>query len=521
MIFYLLAFIIFFLIPFAAKYYAESNYPIKIGSVSFGFKGLEFGNVKVLRKDITGTLDNVIVGFDRNVIIDGGNVNYFFVKNTGQNVIKETTNKNIIANNLKAKINYKDGTVEADGLSYINGLVSIEKAVVKNVMVKGVVVSGLLNNLFINTKTKSGTIEYGTINTPYASIDFNHISFNKESLKLSYADVGNGLVVLYNSNINIPTREATSETAVINYPKLFSTKITINNIEVKHINGSEFNVFANGAWFVIDPVAKRIRANEHCQNWIDTLPKELLTKEIEQIKFNGSFGFDVALKPDVSVKISENCTLKNKPAFLNLQRPFTYTAYNTNKEPFKRTTGPGSAEWIGINDISPNVAIALGATEDPAFFKHQGIIPKAFEVCLRERLNGGRICGGSTITMQLAKNLWLTREQTAGRKIQEIILTKALESLSKEQILEMYVNVVEFGPDLYGIGPAADKLLEAYPADLTLDEALYLALRLPAPNKAGTIEQTKGFRKKILTGLAKAGKISEQELEETYFNGQD
>jgi hypothetical protein len=507
---------IFFSIPFVAKYYTESNYPVKIGSVSFGFKGLEFGNVKVSRQDISGTLDNLTVDFNRNIIIDGGNIKYSFVKGRVQN--KST--KNIIANNIKAKINYKDGTIEADGLSYINGLVSIEKAIVKNIgTIKGIAVSGVLNNLFINTKTRSGTVEYGTINTPYTSIDFDHLSFNKESFNISYTDIGNSLVVLYNSNINIPTKEAVSETAIINHPKLFSSQLTINNIEIKDIDG-EFNVFANGAWFIIDPVAKRIRAKEHCQNWIDTLPKESLTKEIEQIKFNGSFGFDVSLDP-VVVKINENCTLKNKPAFLNLHNTFTYTVYHSNKTPYKRISGPGSSEWIGINDISPNVAIALGATEDPAFFKHQGIIPKAFEVCLRERLNGGRICGGSTITMQLAKNLWLNREQTAGRKVQEIILTKALESLSKEQILELYVNVVEFGPDLYGIGPAAVKLLDTYPADLTLDEALYLSLRLPAPNKAGTLEQTKGFRKKILTGLAKTGKISEQELEETYFNGQD
>jgi hypothetical protein len=506
----LLAFV--FSIPFAAKYYAETNYPIKVGSVVFNINSLTFHNVQVSKQNITGTLDNVTVDYEK-IVIDGGNINYSFVKGDGT---KNKSLKNIIASNINARITYKDIVADVFNLSYIKGSVSADR-IVFDKKIKDINTTTTLYGFYTNQKT--ATIKHGKINTTIGSIYLERMWTDKETLTVSYVDV-NSLAKLYGSVFSIKDSVLSTniESIKVEHKYLYSEPITLSNINIPsiYINDlyREVEGSVNGVWFTIDPIAQRIRANEHCQNWVDSLPKELITKEIEQIKFNGSFGFDVSLTPDVNVKISENCTLKNKPAFLSaLNKTFSYTAYHPNKESFKRTSGPGSAEWVGINDISSNVLTALEVAEDPSFLKHQGIVPKSLENCLRYRINNGRKCGGSTITMQLAKNLWLNRGQTAGRKIQEIILTKALESMSKEQILELYVNVVEFGPDLYGIGPAADKLLETYPADLNLDESLFLAFRLSSPNKAGTFEQTKGFRKKFLTNLAMAGKISEQDLE--------
>jgi len=122
--------------------------------------------------------------------------------------------------------------------------------------------------------------------------------------------------------------------------------------------------------------------------------------------------------------------------------------------------------------------------------------------------------GGSTLTMQLAKNLWLSRTRTIGRKVQEAILTVALEStLPKDKILELYLNVVEFGPDIYGIGPASRTLLHKEPMTLSIPESLYLVLRLPAPNNSASYEQKKGLIKRLMDNIAASGKVPAELIE--------
>jgi membrane peptidoglycan carboxypeptidase len=165
--------------------------------------------------------------------------------------------------------------------------------------------------------------------------------------------------------------------------------------------------------------------------------------------------------------------------------------------------------------ISPNMATALTTTEDPGFMYHRGIIPQAIENSLKDNLKLGKFFrGGSTLTMQLAKNLWLSRTRTLGRKLQEAILTVALESaLPKDKILELYLNVVEYGPNLYGIGPASKELLHKDPLELTLTDAMYLVLRLPAPNRSASYERMKGMISKLLDNALKAGKVTEDMVE--------
>jgi membrane peptidoglycan carboxypeptidase len=116
--------------------------------------------------------------------------------------------------------------------------------------------------------------------------------------------------------------------------------------------------------------------------------------------------------------------------------------------------------------------------------------------------------------MQLAKNLWLSRTRTIGRKLQEAILTVALESsLSKDKILELYLNVVEYGPNLYGIGPASKEILHKEPLELTLTDAMYLVLRLPAPNRSASYEQMRGLIGKLLDNAMRAGKVTPDMVE--------
>ena len=129
------------------------------------------------------------------------------------------------------------------------------------------------------------------------------------------------------------------------------------------------------------------------------------------------------------------------------------TASSPRRRPGRRpTTGPTSTH------ISPFMQVAVLTTEDGGFFHHHGFNHAAIRNALLANLKARRfVRGASTITMQLAKNLFLSREKTLSRKLEEVILTDYLEqAFTKDEMIELYLNVIEFGPDVYGITAAAD-----------------------------------------------------------------
>ncbi len=136
--------------------------------------------------------------------------------------------------------------------------------------------------------------------------------------------------------------------------------------------------------------------------------------------------------------------------------------------------------------ISPYMEAAVRTCEDGRFRTHRGFDYEAIRNSIRENLKAGRFLrGASTVSMQTVKNVWLDRDKTLGRKISEAVLTVYLEQeLSKDEILELYLNDIEFGPMIYGIGPAAQHYFHTSPGALSLSQALYLGSILPSPKKA-------------------------------------
>ncbi|UCD24745.1 MAG: monofunctional biosynthetic peptidoglycan transglycosylase [Gemmatimonadota bacterium] len=140
--------------------------------------------------------------------------------------------------------------------------------------------------------------------------------------------------------------------------------------------------------------------------------------------------------------------------------------------------------WVDYSDISIHVKRAVVVAEDIEFFTHTGFSTSEIRAAIQEALEeGGGLRGASTITQQLAKNLWLSPLRSPLRKFKEAILTGQLEkSLDKHRILEIYLNVVEFGPGVYGIGAAADHFFGKPASDLTEHQAALLAASLPRPS---------------------------------------
>lgn len=155
-----------------------------------------------------------------------------------------------------------------------------------------------------------------------------------------------------------------------------------------------------------------------------------------------------------------------------------------NFHPF--TVGPKNRYWTASASIPPEMKWAVILAEDARFYKHEGIDVNAIKNAIRYDLEKKSFArGASTITQQTAKNLFLSREKSLNRKIKEVILAYRMEEkLTKGRILELYLNVVELGPMVYGIGHGARYYFGKPASALTPRECAFLAAMLPGPRVA-------------------------------------
>jgi len=138
---------------------------------------------------------------------------------------------------------------------------------------------------------------------------------------------------------------------------------------------------------------------------------------------------------------------------------------------------------IAYDGISDELKLAVVVAEDINFFSHNGFDTAEMATAAREAMEGKRLRGASTITQQLAKNLWLSPSRTYGRKLREAVMTWQLEHhLQKKRILELYLNVVQFGPGVYGAEAAAEHFFDVSAVDLTQDQSAQLAAGLSRPS---------------------------------------
>ena len=270
-----------------------------------------------------------------------------------------------------------------------------------------------------------------------------------------------------------------------------------------------------------------------CQSLLDSIPTALVP-DVRAMEFTGTFGatgklaFDTRALDDLelSYRIDDQCKFVHAPEEFERERfthPFEHQVYLPDGSVAEEETGPGSEAWVDLDHISPFMQVAVLTTEDGAFFKHLGFNHAAIRASIIANLKAGKfIRGASTISMQLTKNLFLSREKTVSRKLEEVILTDYEEqTFSKNEIMELYLNVIEFGPDIYGIGAAADHYFGRKPDELNLAESLFLSSLLPNPigyqklYEKGEISPSWTRNIHTLMQIAfKSGKISQQELDE-------
>jgi len=165
---------------------------------------------------------------------------------------------------------------------------------------------------------------------------------------------------------------------------------------------------------------------------------------------------------------------------------FTYKVEDMEGNRVDRESGEGSSEWMNLEQIGRLLPAAITAIEDRNFYQHAGYdVQNMLDASTDNKKKGKIKRGASTITQQLAKNLFLSDERTYSRKLRELLYAVEMErELGKRRILELYLNIVEWGPNIYGARAAAKVYFDKVPSELLPEEAAWLASVLRSPKKA-------------------------------------
>ena len=348
-----------------------------------------------------------------------------------------------------------------------------------------------------------------------SSFDSIHLNIEKIEMESGelHIDGFTSIVNLTVSHPKIATKDVVVKQARFDYQLLFgehfmaidsSSTLQMNNVKIHPF--AEYNTEEDTVYKLRITIPKM-----KAQQFITSLPKGLFS-HFEGMETVGNFDYKldykfVKNKPNQLVfesKLTKENLKIIKYGEANLSKlnsEFPYRAIDKGVLQRPIFVGSSNPNFTPLNQISPYLKKCVLTSEDPSFFSHRGFINDAFKQSILKNIRTKKFSrGASTISMQLVKNVFLTREKTLSRKLEEILLVYILENnriASKERMLEVYFNVIEWGPNVYGIGEAANFYFNKTPATLTLKECLFLASIVPKPKKFMYEFDGEGFLKAI------------------------
>jgi len=228
--------------------------------------------------------------------------------------------------------------------------------------------------------------------------------------------------------------------------------------------------------------------------------KTTFFKKLWKIIWVGVLGFFA-----LSIVLSIAYTFINPPfTILMLERTLEQTLLSERDIRLRK-------DWVSIDEISSNMVMAVIASEDNLFLKHNGFDKKAIERAIEHNKQGKKIRGASTISQQTAKNVFLWNGRNWVRKGLETYYTVVIETFwSKERIMEVYLNVIEFGDGIYGVEAASQTFFHKSAKNLTKREAALLASVLPSPLKRNAAKPTPWLNQRanqVMSLMDKHGRI--------------
>ncbi len=209
-----------------------------------------------------------------------------------------------------------------------------------------------------------------------------------------------------------------------------------------------------------------------------------------------------------------------------LNESFEYTAYERGQAVRSFLVGPENPDFRSLDQISPFLQVSVLNSEDGAFYGHQGFMAEAFRESIVTNIKARRFArGGSTISMQLVKNVFLNRNKTIVRKIEEALIVWMIERMriaSKDRMYEVYLNVIEWGPMVYGANEASQFYFSKDVSKLSLAEAIYMASIIPRPKgfmysfepNGDFREYLKNYYSRISEKMLRKGQIAQSDFDQ-------
>lgn len=284
----------------------------------------------------------------------------------------------------------------------------------------------------------------------------------------------------------------------------YKTVIGDNYIEIDSstkalVNGFTLHPYMkalkNERWRVITSIKS---GKFDSQSFFESIPEGIF-ENLNGIKSSGtaalSFFADIDMAVPDSLKLDVNVESDGfkvlafaKNDFRRVNDHFKHSVWEDGVYIRDIDISESSKSFIRANRVSPFLITSVLQSEDGGFFYHRGFNPESVREALIVNLKEGRFRrGGSTISMQLVKNLFLNRDKTLLRKAEEAIIVWIIESgrlISKERMFDIYLNIIEWGPGVYGIGEASEFYFNKSPLELNVAESIFLAYIIPSPKRA-------------------------------------
>ncbi|NGY36601.1 glycosyl transferase [Flavobacterium sp. XN-5] len=438
--------------------------------------------------------------------------------------------------NLKFKLddNGKKATIDIKKLTLSNKELETSIDVQTNTFAQRWEISG-----FADPRNKKADIrifnkDTGPIKVPYfderygLKSSFDSIRLNVENIEKSGGKLHiDGFTSITNFSVNHPkiaNKDVVIKNARFDYRFLLGADfIAIDSSSIAQFNQVKFRPYLSyntetDTIYKLKVVIPKMKAQE----FISSLPDGLFTN-FQGMQAEGTFDYTLDFKfnqnqPDQLVfdshlkKENLKITKYGQANLTKLNSEFVYRAIINNVLQRPVLVGASNPNYTPTEQISPYLRKSVLTTEDPSFFSHHGFINEAFKQSIVKNIKTKKFArGASTISMQLVKNAFLTREKTLSRKLEEILLVYILENnriVSKERMLEVYFNIIEWGPNVYGIGEASRFYFQKSPAELTFNECLFLARIIPSPRKfmyqfndQGTLRDFAAKQESFLTNI--------------------
>ena len=494
-----------------------------ISEMSVGVKLLPliFGNVKLSELKLTDGNVNVVI---RDSLT---NLDFILKRKKKDNQAKSKVDLSQIAENLLNEVLYKiPDNMEVKNLLF--QLNDNDTAKLKFLTTTATIDDGdLKSTILVNDKQATwhvnGTVKPGKkqmdvlffadnqkVQLPYlnnkihAIVSFDTVrtqlkdaAYSGDDFKISGSWSVRNLLInhrrIASNDIVVPTARVDADLLVgSNYLALDSTStIFLNKAEVHPY--LKYTLAKNKIYEV------KMRIGEQdAQAILDGFPHGLF-ESLEGLRVSGKVKYDLDFYMDTAIPDSVKFSSTLKPigfkilkwGITDLQKinsTFVYTPYEYGKPMRDITIGPSNPNFTPLGSISSNFKNALLTSEDPSFFSHKGFVEESIRKSIAVNFKKKKfVRGGSTISMQLVKNVFLSRQKTLARKAEEILIVWLIENnrlISKQRMLEVYFNIIEMGRNVYGIGEASRYYFGKSPAELNVGEGIFLANIVPNPKIA-------------------------------------